>query len=116
MNIPAWLKHSAAVLIASAVCGCAHYRPSPLPTAPDLISAAQLTVPAGQLDVPGLTPHTVSPQGLDRTTVMTLAVLNNPDLKAARVQANVARVSGPSCGSPSRCSLASGCNPSSALS
>lgn len=90
MKIPAWLKHSAAVLIASAACGCAHYRPSPLPTAPDLTSAAQLTVPAGQLDVPGLTPHTVSPQGLDMTTVMTLAVLNNPDLKAARIQANVA--------------------------
>ena len=80
-----------AILLASlALCGCAHYRPNPLPTAPDLTSAWQLTAPAKQFEVPGLAPHAISPHGLDATTIMTLAVLNNPDLKAARLQENVA--------------------------
>jgi outer membrane protein TolC len=84
------LDGSLPILASLTLCGCATYRPQPLPTAPDLASAAQLTVPAAQLAVPGLKPHVISPQGLDVTAVMTLAVLNNPDLKAARLQENVA--------------------------
>ncbi|MGC9224121.1 MAG: TolC family protein [Terracidiphilus sp.] len=79
------------VIFASLVLGgCATYKPEPLPTAPDLASTTQLTVPAAQLGVPGLKPHVISPQGLDVTAVMTLAVLNNPDLKAARLEENIA--------------------------
>lgn len=81
---------SAAILFSLVFSGCATYKPRPLPLAPDLTNAAQLTVPATQLEVPGLAPHLISPQGLDATDVMTLAVLNNPDLKAARLQENVA--------------------------
>lgn len=79
-----------ALLACVALCGCATYKPHPLPTAPDLMSTAQLTISTAQLDVPGLTPHMISPRGLDVTTVMTLAVLNNPDLKAARLQSDLA--------------------------
>lgn len=77
-------------MLSAALLGCAHYRSRPLPTAPDLQKTPQLTVPAKQFWLPGLPPHPVSPQGLDETTVMTLAVFNNPDLKAARLQAGVA--------------------------
>ena len=84
------LKSLTAILVSVSLSGCATYKPHPLPTAPDLASAVQLTVPVTQLEVPGLAPHTISPEGLDETTVMTLAVLNNPDLKAARLQGNVA--------------------------
>ena len=89
-QIPIPLKLSTVILTIFAINGCATYKPQPLPTAPDLTSTAEFTVPATQLDVPGLEPHTISPEGLDVTAVMTLAVLNNPDLKAARLQANVA--------------------------
>lgn len=79
-----------AALLILAVCGCAHYRPDPLPKAPDLTETPQLTVPAKQFWLSGLSPHPVSPEGLDETTVAMLAVFNNPDLKAARLQAGVA--------------------------
>jgi outer membrane protein TolC len=84
------LGKSAGLLLSIALCGCAHYRPNPLPTAPDLQKTPELTVPARQFWLPGLPPHSVSPKGLDETTVITLAVFNNPDLKAARLQAGVA--------------------------
>ncbi len=90
LQLPTRVKSSAAILISLALGGCATYKPRPLPLAPDLTSEAQLTVPATRLEVPGLAPHVISPQGLDVTDVMTLAVLNNPDLKAARFQENVA--------------------------
>ncbi len=70
--------------------GCTSYHPRPLPLVPDLAQAPTLTVPLTQLDVPGLTMRTIPSGGLDEITVMTLAVLNNPGLKAARLQAGVA--------------------------
>lgn len=73
-----------------ALAGCASYHPHPLPAAPDLADAPRLTVPLAQLAVPGLAPHRIPTAGLDEITVMTLAILNNPDLKAARLQAGVA--------------------------
>lgn len=82
--------YSSAALSLLVLAGCAHYHPRPLPTAPDLAQAPNLTIPLAQLDVPGLEPHAIPSGGLDETTVMTLAVLNNPDLKAARFQAGVA--------------------------
>jgi outer membrane protein TolC len=81
---------SAGLLLSIALYGCAHYRPNPLPAAPDLQKTPELTVPARQFWLPGLSPHSVSLKGLDETTVITLAVFNNPDLKAARLQAGVA--------------------------
>jgi cobalt-zinc-cadmium efflux system outer membrane protein len=90
MQSPSRLQTSLAVLFCLALCGCATYKPQPLPLAPDLAGTAQITVSATQFDLPGLAPHRISPQGLDVTDVMTLAVLNNPGLKAARLEENVA--------------------------
>lgn len=84
------LRNFAELLLALALAGCAHYRPEPLPTAPDLQKAPQLTIPARQFWLPGLKPHPVPAQGLDETTVITLAVFNNPDLEAARLRTGVA--------------------------
>jgi outer membrane protein, heavy metal efflux system len=70
--------------------GCAVYHPAPLPPSPDLAATPQLTVPARVFWLPGLKPHAFPKNGLDETAVITLAVLDNPDLKAARLQAGVA--------------------------
>lgn len=72
--------------------GCATYRPLPLPTGPDLTGASPLTVPAARLGLPGLAPHPINPgRPLDETSVIILAVLNNPELKARRLEAGVAK-------------------------
>ena len=84
-----WRK-TTACLLGLMLSGCASYRPHPLPTAPDLARAPGLTVPAQQFWLPGLPPHSISPEGLDETTVVMLAVFDHPDLKAARLQAGVA--------------------------
>lgn len=81
----------AAWCIALLLSGCATYRPEPLPTSPDLLQSPILSVPARRLHLPGLQPHPFPAKGLDETAVVTLAVSNNPDLKAARLQAGVAR-------------------------
>lgn len=70
--------------------GCAKYHPAPLPTAPDLAKTPSLTVPASEFLLPGLKPRPFPTDGLDETAVVTLAVFNNPDLRAARLQAGVA--------------------------
>lgn len=70
--------------------GCQSYHPKPLPTAPDLMQSPAITVPAGQFNLPELKPHSFPTNGLDETAVITLAVFNNPDLKAARTEAGVA--------------------------
>lgn len=72
--------------------GCASYTPLPLPQRPDLPSAvSRLTVPAGDMRVPGLGHHTFDPSdGLDMTEVAMLAVANNPGLKVARDESGVA--------------------------
>lgn len=77
---------TAALLLA----GCQSYRPSPLPTAPDLAAAPDLNVPADLFGFPGLAPHLIPPAGLDEIAVITLAVFNNSDLKAARLGSQVA--------------------------
>lgn len=74
------------------VSGCAVYHPKPLPTGPDLARSPALSVPAGDLGVPGLKPAPFDPaKGLTAINVITLAVLDNPRLKAARLEAGVAR-------------------------
>ncbi|MDA3920111.1 MAG: TolC family protein [Salinisphaera sp.] len=78
----------AAPLVLSA---CATYHAKPLPQSPDWSSAKRLTLPVRQLQVPALKPHPFNAaKGLDMTDVVTLAVVNNPDLKAQRAQAGVA--------------------------
>lgn len=72
------------------IAGCATYHPIALPTAPDLTSTPSLTVPASEFWLPGLKPHPFAKDGLDETAVITLAVFDNPDLKAARLQTGVA--------------------------
>ncbi len=77
---------------ASLLAGCATYHSKPLPTRPDLARAPALAVPASDLGVPGLEPEQLDPaKGLTQVNVVTLAVLENPQLKAARLQAGIAR-------------------------
>lgn len=78
-------------LLLLVLAGCATYHPLPLPTAPDFSKAPALTVPAKQFLLPGLAPHRIPSRGVDETTVVLMAVCNDPDLKAARLQAGVAK-------------------------
>ncbi len=85
----------AASLGALLTAGCAHYQPSPLPSAPDLTKTPALAAPAGDFRLPGLAfppspVHLFPKNGLDEVSVVTLAVFDNPDLKAARLQAGLA--------------------------
>jgi outer membrane protein TolC len=57
-----------------ALSGCATYAPHPLPTRPDLAARA---------------PTQSESSALDMNAIATLAVLNNPDLRAARAQTRV---------------------------
>ncbi|HET9088490.1 MAG TPA: TolC family protein [Acidobacteriaceae bacterium] len=77
---------AAAILVS----GCARYKPLPLPAAPDLAANPVVTAPASRFWPAGVKPHPFPPNGLDETSVITLAVFANPDLKAARLQAGVA--------------------------
>lgn len=77
---------------ASLLSGCATYHSKSLPTGPDLARAPALTVSASTLGVPGLKPERIDlAKGLTETNVVTLAVVDNPRLKAVRLQAGVAR-------------------------
>ena len=77
---------------AALLCGCASYHSKPLPTRADLARAPALTVPVRNFGVPGLEPEPLDPtKGLTETNVITLAVLDDPRLKAARLQAGIAR-------------------------
>jgi cobalt-zinc-cadmium efflux system outer membrane protein len=69
---------------------CATYHPVPLPVAPDLTRAPSLTAPASDFWLSGLKPHPFPKEGLDETSIITLAVFDDPQLKAARLQAGVA--------------------------
>lgn len=71
--------------------GCATYHAVPLPSAADLTRTPPLEVPVKALQVPGLKPQPFkAAHGLNMTAVVTLAVVNNPQLKAARMRAGVA--------------------------
>ncbi len=77
---------------ASLLCGCALYHSEPLPTSADLAPLPSLTVPAASFGLPGLRPAPFDPaRGLTETNIMTLAVADNPQLKAERLRAGVAR-------------------------
>ena len=91
----AWVRTIRLALVIAPVMlvsACATYHAKPLPDTPDLSTPSDLEVPAQQLAIPGLRPHVVKPaNGLDMTDVVTLAVLGNPDLKAKRAQAGIAK-------------------------
>lgn len=67
---------------------CASYQPRPLADRPDLArSVAALKVDPRTLDIPGLKREPFDAgDGLDDTEIAALAVLNNPTLKATRLQ------------------------------
>lgn len=81
----------AAIAACAMLSGCAKYRPSPLPTAPDSTKVPDVTALASAFLLPGLPPHPVPRNGLDELTVVTLAVFNNPDLKSARLSSGLAK-------------------------
>lgn len=86
---PAWLGLATLALILPA--GCAWYRPLPLDQRPPPPLGA-LSVPAGTLLAGGVRTHTFDPSdGLDATEVAMLAVMQSPDLRVLRAQANVNR-------------------------
>lgn len=83
-----WLAVGCACLLG----GCAIYHTKPLPNNANLARSPALTVPASHLGIPGLAPEPLDlAKGLDETNVITLAVLENPALRAARARAGVAR-------------------------
>lgn len=87
----AYGRLTALVLGSTLMAGCATYHPKPLPTKPDLRPVSALTAPTKLLDLPGLHPAPFDPiRGLDETTLIALAVVNNPELRAERLQAGVA--------------------------
>lgn len=71
---------------------CTSYEPLPPATAPTPApDVSRIAVDVNQLRLPILDKHVFDPSdGLDMTEVAMLAVANNPDLKVARVQRNVA--------------------------
>lgn len=82
------------VALALLLSGCATYRPSPLNPRPDILSppvGAVLTREAATIDRPFLKPVEIDlAKPLDLSAIAVLAVINNPDLKAQRLQAGVA--------------------------
>ena len=80
------------VTCAAMLCGCAVYHRKPLRETPDLAPAPALSIPASRLAIAGLKPAPLDvAKGLTETNIVTLAVVNNPQLKAARLAAGVAR-------------------------
>lgn len=78
--------------LGSLLSGCAIYHSEPLPTVPDLARFPPLTVPAASFGLPGLRPAPFDPaRGLSETNIITLAVADDPQLKAERLRAGVAR-------------------------
>jgi outer membrane protein TolC len=79
--------------IAVLLTDCASYQPQPLPAGPDLeYRIPRLKVDLRQLPLPWLRSHPFNLEdGLDMTEVAILAVINNPDLKARRREAEIAR-------------------------
>ena len=97
-TLPSWysrrsLSLTLPVLLTLWLNGCATYTPQPLDEQPDLIQRpTTLTVDPRTLPLPALRAHPFDPtNGLDMTEVAMIAVINNPDLKAERRKADVAR-------------------------
>ncbi len=90
-------------LLAVALAGCANYYPAPLPQAPDL----RASLPALNHKLPdGTELDLTSPLSLQ--AVASLAVLNNPDLAAARAQHQVGEAELLAAGTPPDPSITGG--------
>ena len=85
-------KYACAVILASALAGCAAYRAQPLSTKagwPEGLN--RLEVDPSKMPLDELATHTFDPaDGLDMTEVAMIAVANNPELKLARDDAGIA--------------------------
>ena len=87
------MRRAAPICLASAVLtACQAYKPAPLGERPDLLSdISTLTIAPSDLPLPELRTHSFDPiRPLDMDEVAMIAVVNNPDLKAARDLVGVA--------------------------
>lgn len=73
--------------------GCASYQAKPLSDHPEVLSAySEITVERSRISLPELAAHEFNARdGLDIDEVAMLAVINNPDLKLARDDAQISR-------------------------
>jgi outer membrane protein TolC len=89
------LKHTCLILVIflAGLNGCAHYQAEPLNTRPSLLEQVpHLVIQPHNMPLPELAGHPFNPDdGLDMGEVAILAVVNNPDLKAARDERGLAR-------------------------
>lgn len=87
------IRHATPVLCLL-MAGCQSYTPAPLASASSTLApvdTAALSVAAARIERPYLKPVAIDlAEPLDGNAVATLAVLNNPDLKAERTKAGVA--------------------------
>ena len=81
-------RAGALALLLTGLGGCAVYSPLPLPKSDDLAASLPETPAHGATPAPD--PARANPPPLDMSAIATLAVLNNPDLKAARAKLHVA--------------------------
>jgi len=87
------VRSAVSICLASAVlAACQTYEPAPLGERPELLSdVAALTISPLDLPLPEVDAHPFDPsRPLDMDEVAMIAVVNNPDLKAARDQVGVA--------------------------
>lgn len=87
------MRSAVSICLASAVLtACQTYEPAPLGGRPELLSdVAALTISPSDLPLPEVGAHPFDPsRPLDMDEVAMIAVINNPDLKAARDQVGVA--------------------------
>lgn len=87
-------QHAALLSLCTLLSGCASYQPLPLEQRPATLPAIPYARLEGvRLALPALLQHVFARPGqaLDITDVVTLAVYNNPDLRAARNDAGIAR-------------------------
>jgi outer membrane protein TolC len=81
------------IALAAGIGGCASYQPKPLPSGPDVVpDLGHITVDPRSLPLPELREHRFDARdGLDISETAMLAVVNNPELRAARAKTGVAR-------------------------
>jgi hypothetical protein len=91
------VRSAVSICLASAVLtACQTYEPAPLGDRPELLSdVADLTISPSDLPLPEVGVHPFDPsRPLDMDEVAMIAVINNPDLKAARESGRRRRSSG----------------------
>lgn len=90
---PGGLRVGTIALLLLWLSGCATYSPVPLDKKPDLVdNVTALRINPKSLPVRALRRYPFNPKdGFDMTEVAILAVINNPNLRATRRKANVAR-------------------------